>query len=247
MLYASIGLLVGIVMGLTGAGGAMISIPLFIYLLNTSLKEATVLSLVAVMLGTSINLMNQLSRVNKTLVLTLALSGIVANYHSLLLKASFPDLLVAITLTMIGIYSLWSIWKKQKELSHTKVKHLIPKAIIAGSFIGILTTLTGLGGGVVLVPLLINMFHTEYENALPTSLGTIFLISLTSFVFQSKLAFDLINPQQLALMTSGVLVAYMAQKIMTSKLDLDRMLMLRKTVFTAVTIYSIIVVMLKAL
>ena len=51
-----IGVIVGLIMGLTGAGGALISIPLFLSLMNVSLKEATVLSLIAVMLGSLINL-----------------------------------------------------------------------------------------------------------------------------------------------------------------------------------------------
>lgn len=248
MLYTVIGLIVGIIMGLTGAGGAMISIPLFINLLNTSLKEATVLSLAAVVLGTAVNLMGQISAANKKIIFAFGLGGIVTNYVSLPLKAETPDWVIAIILTLIGIYSIWSVWKKQNEQSsQSGMGMVIPKALIAGSFVGLLTTLTGLGGGVVLVPILINFFGNNYQQALPTSLGSILLISVTSFIFQSKTAFELINFTELSLMAAGALLAFFLLKLLIKKVAARKILMIRKIVFTAVTLYSIISVIYKAM
>jgi uncharacterized protein len=246
MLYSLIGLIVGMIMGLTGAGGAMISIPLFINLLNTSLKEATILSLVAVVLGTSINLIGQFSKADKKILIAFAVGGIVTNYMSLFLKAYTPDWLIAALLSLIGLYSGWSVWKKNQEESSPFIQSkFIPKALFAGSMVGILTSLTGLGGGVILVPILINFFGIKYENALPTSLGTILLISLTSFIFQSKLAFELINEKQLLLIAMGTLVSFFILKIGAKKFDPNKMLVVRKVVFTAVTLYSMVSVILK--
>lgn len=248
MLYTIIGLIVGIIMGLTGAGGAMISIPLFINLLDTSLKEATVLSLVAVVLGTAVNLIGQFSKANKKIVIAFGLGGIVTNYTSLPLKVQTPEWLIAAILTIIGIYSIWSVWHKTaQENFHSKSSMVIPKALIAGSFVGLLTTLTGLGGGVILVPILINFFGNTYERALPTSLGTILLISLTSFIFQSKVAFELINGNQLSLMAAGALLAFFLLKNIIKRVAEKKILLSRKIVFTAVTIYSIISVIYKAM
>ena len=248
MLYTIIGLIVGIVMGLTGAGGAMISIPLFISLLNTSLKEATILSLIAVVLGTAVNLTGQISRANKKIVMAFSIGGIVTNYLSLPLKASTPDWLIAVILSFIGFYSIWSVWKKQRELStHASENSVIPKALMAGSFVGLLTTLTGLGGGVILVPILINFFGNTYEKALPTSLGAILLISLVSFISQSKAAFELINSYQLLLMAAGTFFAFILLKLFMKVVDDNKMLLSRKIVFTAVSLYSVITVIYKAI
>lgn len=248
MLYTIIGLIVGIIMGLTGAGGAMISIPLFINLLNTSLKEATVLSLVAVVLGTAINLIGQVSSANKKIVLAFALGGIVTNYISLPLKARTPDWLIAVILTVIGVYSISSVWNKRKEQnSQSSESMVMPKALFAGAFVGLLTTLTGLGGGVILVPILIIFFGNNYQQALPTSLGTILLITLTSFIFQSKTAFELINLNQLSLMAGGALLAFFLLKVITKKVKTKKILLSRKVVFTAVTVYSIVSVIYKAM
>jgi len=44
MIYAFCGLIIGIVMGLTGAGGALVAIPLFMQFLALTLKDASVYS-----------------------------------------------------------------------------------------------------------------------------------------------------------------------------------------------------------
>lgn len=248
MTYAGIGLIVGIIMGLTGAGGAMISIPLFLSLLGTTLKEATVLSLVAVVFGTSVNLLGQISKVNKKIALSLSISGIIANYGTLFLKPLTPDFVVAGLLTIIAIYSLWSVWSGKKNSSReANNKGVILKSLGAGTLLGVLTTLTGLGGGVVLVPILIKLFGRTYSEALPTSLATIFLISLSSFIFQSEMALQLITFIQLAYLGAGALIAFFMLKVFIRKIDDSKVDKMRKGVFSVVTVYSAISVIIKAM
>lgn len=248
MTYAGIGLIVGMIMGLTGAGGALISIPLFLFLLGTTLKEATVLSLVAVVFGTSVNLIGQLAKVNKKIALSLSLSGIIANYGTLFLKPLTPDIVVAALLTVIALYSLWSVWggrvNSVNEMSHRGV---ILKSLGAGALLGVLTTLTGLGGGVILVPILIKLFGRTYTEALPTSLATIFLISLSSFIFQSEMALQLITLIQLGYLGAGALIAFFLLKLLIIKLDNSKVDTIRRIVFSVVTVYSAASVIVKAM
>lgn len=248
MTYAGIGLIVGIIMGLTGAGGAMISIPLFLSFLGVTLKEATVLSLVAVVFGTSFNLIGQFSRIDKKIVFPLALSGIAANYATLFLKPLTPDLVVAVLLTSIAIYSLFSVWKsKENVVKEVGSKGTILKSLISGSILGVLTTLTGLGGGVVLVPILIKVFGRSYHEALPTSLGTIFLISLSSFFLQSENAMKLISLTQLGYLGAGALMAFLLLRLIIKRLDKSKVETLRKIVFSIVTVYSAVSVIIQVL
>lgn len=247
MTYAGIGLIVGIIMGLTGAGGALISIPLFLSLLDASLKEATVLSLVAVVFGTSVNLMGQFSDVNKKLALSLSFSGIIANYGTLFLKPLTPDLVVAGLLTSIGIYGIWSVWSEGKDSSHqTSSKGLIIRSIAAGMLLGMITTLTGLGGGVIVVPILIKLFGRRYREALPTSLAIILMISLSSFIFQSDTAFKLISLPQLGYLGAGALISFFLLKLVLRRWDEQKTDTIRKIVFSAVTVYSAVSVIIKA-
>lgn len=248
MIHAAIGLIVGIIMGLTGAGGAMISIPLFIGLLNTSLKEATVLSLIAVIFGTLVNLLGQVSAIHKKIIIPLTLAGAVANYLSLPLKAKTPEVIIAFLLTLIGIYSLWSVWTGKNNSSSGNIENkVIVKALLAGAILGVVTTLTGLGGGVILVPILISLFGKNYEEALPTSLGSILVISMTAFFFQLETALTLITISDLGLIGVGAILSYVFLKFLLKQLPQEKILKARKLVFTAVTIYSVVSVIIKVI
>lgn len=246
MIYITIGLIVGIIMGLTGAGGAMISIPLFIGFLDTSLRDATVLSLVAVIFGTAVNLIGQISKINKKIAISMSSAGAMTNYISLPLKTETPEIVIASLLTGLGIYSIASVWSKNiKPSSAEEEAHIILKALLAGSLLGLITTLTGLGGGVILIPILIKFFGKNYQDALPTSLATILLISLTSFILQSKVALSLISFIQLSLIAGGAILAFLMLQLFIKKMNEKRILQTRKFTFTIVTIYSIISVIIK--
>lgn len=247
MIHSFIGLTVGLIMGLTGAGGALISIPLFISFTNASLKEATVLSLFAVMLGTLVNLYGQKFKTDKKIAFGIVFFGAVANFVSLPLKALTSDLFIAILLALIAVFSIVSVWIKRIEQDTHVSRHQILKIAFTGILLGIITTLTGLGGGVILVPILIRGFGKKYEEALPTSLMTIFFISLISFLLQIQMGLSLITIPDLSLIAIGVVLAFFILRIVIRRLDQGKLEILRKLIFSAVTVYSVISVFMKSL
>lgn len=240
-----IGLIVGITMGLTGAGGAMIAIPLFIHLLETSIKEATILSLLAVLLGTGINLFSQFSKIVIRTALILSLSGSVANYLSLPLKKLIPETGIVLLLAFIGAYSIVNIWRttENKTKGYKTVPLLV--IVIVGAFIGLLTTITGLGGGVILIPLLILISGKSYEEVVPTSLATIFLISTSSFILQFDTAKSIISLAQFPPLAGGTIIAAIMLKLSLKKISKDKILLIRRALFTLITVFSIFSVILK--
>lgn len=246
MVYSIIGAIVGLMMGITGAGGALIAIPLFITFLHFTLKQATVLSLVAVILGTIINLLNQKYKVDRKMVLGFVFFGALGNFSSLHLKTIVPDFVIVILLALIIFFSLWNIWHSAPRQSQGQSNVHFVKIALTGIFLGILTTLTGLGGGVLLVPILIR-FGKTYEEAIPTSLAIIFFISTISFVMQGKLGFELISLNGFAYLTIGTISSFLALKILFRKLNPQMIEKIRKTVFTLVTTYSLISVLIKIL
>jgi uncharacterized membrane protein YfcA len=244
MIYALIGLIVGIIVGLTGAGGALISIPLFLILINSTLKEASVLSLIAVILGTSINLFGQKYKIEKKLVFSFVGFGGIANFASLPLKPHISDLVMAMLITLIAIYSIWSIWQNQSTLPLANPKISFLKLALPGLILGVITTMTGLGGGVLLVPMLMRGFGKSYEQALPTSLATIFLISLISFLLQIKSGLELVTISEIFFIAIGTMVAFLLLNAFLRHVSSRKILLLRKIIFSAVTLYSIITIIL---
>lgn len=247
MIHASIGLIVGIIMGLTGAGGALVSIPLFMQLLDTSLKDATILSLVAVLFGTGINLLGLIKKIEAKIVFSFFIFGSLANYLTLPLKTMLPEIAIASILALIGVYSIWSVWRGNVTTTTTPKTSGLLKMALTGLVLGIVTTLTGLGGGVILVPILITFFAKTYEEALPSSLATIFLISSVSLILQMKTGLELIALHELGYIGLGAIIAFVTLKALMRFMNTNLVIQLRKIVFTMVTVYSIITVFMKTL
>lgn len=251
MEHLTIGLIVGIVMGITGAGGALISIPLFLYLVNTSVKEATVLSLLTVILGTAVNLFGQKDKWDLKIVIPLVLFGAIANYATLPLKKNISDFWIAGLLMLIGIYSVWSIWNtseiKEKDKNKEKESHTgLVKSSLVGIGLGAITTLTGLGGGVLLIPILKKFYHKNFNQALPTSLLTILLISGISFLTQLEKAMHVINHFEVGLIATGSMASYFFLKGLFKKMRKERLDLLRKVLFSVVTFYAVSSVLIKS-
>lgn len=247
MTFPLIGLIVGLLMGITGAGGAIISIPLFQILVNATLKEATVLSLFTVLLGTGVNLLNRLSDVKWKIAFGLFFTGTIANYLTLPLKTLMPESIIAVLLVIIGLCSILSVWRSELSPMENISETNFATILLTGFLLGLVTTLTGLGGGVILIPILLRVFKMSYEKALPTSLASIMLISLSALIFQFKTAFELIEGKEILYLGSGSFVAFVTLKFILNSFSADQVLKLRKIVFTVATLISLSIVIIKAL
>src|SRR5690606_23133086 len=159
-----IGAIIGLVVGLTGAGGALVSIPLFMQFQGMSLKEASVFSLVAVIIASFSNLVFQRKDAQVPLAALFIIASAVGSFISEPFKHLISDIYLAVTLAAISIYSLYSVWvpiKASQEVNGTKVHPL--KTVIIGLILGLLTTFTGLGGGVLMLPLLLKIYRFEQK------------------------------------------------------------------------------------
>jgi len=227
-------------MGLTGAGGALISIPLFMAFLNAPLKEATTLSLVVVLIGAALNLATSDAKPDHRTSFVLMVTSMIGSYLSLPLKENMPDLIVAMALIFIALYSVWSVWsKKSSSIEKNKSGILWTRAIITGALLGVLTTLTGLGGGVLLVPIFIKFFNKDYPAALSTSLLSILLVSAISLYLQRGMVTQSLNIIDGLALFIGVLIGALLLRWTSKRVELNRLNTFRKISFSVVAAYSI--------
>ncbi|MFP5457789.1 MAG: TSUP family transporter [Bacteriovoracia bacterium] len=236
------GLLIGAVMGLTGSGGALVAIPLFMYVLSMGLKEATGFSLVAVILAALINLVSQYKRADAKTAALLIPFSIAGSYFSIPLKALTPDLVIVGLLALISMYSLWSVWSSTSvttDVSEARPPRWVLTGIV-GTGLGVLTTLTGLGGGVLLMPIFVGLFKLPAPMAVATSLVAVALSSIFSLGFQVQAGAALPSVEQFLWLSLGIVVVAQGLKVLTQKISQDTMALTRKIVFTFVVIFAMI-------
>lgn len=234
------GFLIGSVLGLTGAGGALVAIPLFMQFLALSLKEASLLSLVAVVIAAFTHFMRMRKATDFFTGSLIVAASAFASYLSSPLKAQLSALWVALLLSAVAIYALVSIWRPRPALITHQSSHAPwPLSLLIGSILGILTTLTGLGGGVLMLPVLQNIYRFDSARAMATSLFAVGLSSLSSLLIQLIQGAQIDLGVGLLFLVIGIICASWLIGFLTKSLSPGQLLRLRQIVFTLVVVLTL--------
>ncbi|OYX25306.1 MAG: permease [Flavobacteriales bacterium 32-35-8] len=191
-------LIVGLVLGLVGGGGSILTVPLLVYLLGFSPIVATAYSLFVV--GSS-SLVGVIQKYRKQLVdlktgIAFSFPSFLAVYFSRrYLVHSIPESLftlgnfvvtknmaIMVFFAIIMILASFSMIKKTKEDALVYVNQPYYKTFIQGLIIGTITGIIGAGGGFLYVPALVLWAHLPMKKAVGTSLVIISMNSLIGFM-----------------------------------------------------------------
>jgi uncharacterized membrane protein YfcA len=191
-------LIVGLVLGLIGGGGSILTVPLLVYLLGYNPVIATAYSLFVV--GTS-SLVGTYQKYKKGLVdfktgLAFSFPSFIAVYLSRrYLVPNIPDIVfnigdyaltkgmaIMIFFALIMVLASFSMIKKRSlnEINSTTQPYY--KTFIQGLIIGTVTGLIGAGGGFLYVPALVLWANIPMKKAVGTSLIIVTINSLIGFM-----------------------------------------------------------------
>lgn len=189
--------IVGLILGLIGGGGSILTVPLLVYLLGYNPIIATAYSLFVV---GSTSLVGTFQKYKKGLVdvktglafsfpsfLAVYLSRryVVPNFPETFFKlgnfALTKDMGIMIFFAIIMFVSSYSMIKKRKEEQNTVTNQPYYKTFIQGLIIGTITGIIGAGGGFLYVPALVLWANIPMKKAVGTSLIIVTINSLIGF------------------------------------------------------------------
>ena len=176
------GSFIGAVLGFVGAGGAMLSVPILMYLFDFNPKEATTAALAVIFLAA---LSGAIPKARNKQILyrdALVISGLgtATNIGFSLVVDRLPDAFITTGFALVLLFAGASMLKNPKYESHTRMP--ISILIMASLVIGSMTGLFGIGGGFLAIPILVLFFGTPQAIAAGTSLAIIAMNSLISFL-----------------------------------------------------------------
>jgi uncharacterized membrane protein YfcA len=180
------GLLIGSVIGLLGGGGALISIPIMLYVFHFPFPVAVGTSLLLVLVGAlpSLILYWRKREVDWQSALWMGLSGSLGATLGSQFSAQVPQHILLDLLIALILISVWRLLQPgtapglsgvtPEVTPKTALTQTVP-LIATGFGIGILTGLVGVGGGFLIVPALMMVRHLAPRSAIATSLVVISL------------------------------------------------------------------------
>ena len=232
-------LLIGISLGLIGGGGSILTIPVLVYLFQIQPSAATGYSLCIVGFSSLAGAYKNYRRKNInfkaafyfgiTSIITILLIrklliplipehlfnvGTMAVSKSLITMLLFAIVMIIASLNMIGKTVMEDLHPHDGSI------HL-PKALLRGVEVGMLTGLLGAGGGFVIIPVLVFSFHLRMKDAIGTSLLIIAMNSLVGFtgdLFHQQFDWALLVPLTLISITGTFIGRKLGESIPGDKL-----------------------------
>jgi uncharacterized membrane protein YfcA len=208
-----IGIIIGLSLGLTGAGGSILAVPLLITILSLEPQQAITLSLAVVGSSATLGVIGHLKSNNIQWVPAIVFSIVGGLFTPIghWLGSLLPSQVVLFGFSLLVIIVAGRMWLKtiqapteasivraaiQKTNSHDSLcrinnnrpfKIALPcmLGITAAAIItGLLSGLFGVGGGFIIVPMLIYLLGISIQQAVATSLVIIGVISSIGFFNQ---------------------------------------------------------------
>lgn len=191
-LGAAFGLLIGLSLGMLGGGGSILTVPVFVYVLGFSAKEAIAMSL-AVVGATSVcgaAAHWRCGNVNLRIAVVFGLVAMLGTYLGARLAVLFTG---SAQLVLFALVMLVASYFMFRDNDPVRVGHRpevegeapaampLPLIALEGIGVGALTGLVGVGGGFLIVPALVLLGKVPMKQAVGTSLIIIAMKSAAGF------------------------------------------------------------------
>ncbi len=189
----------GIILGLMGGGGSILTVPILVYLFSLSPTISTAYSLFVVgttaLIGSAMYIRK--GEIDLRAGFAFALLSVVGvNISRGLIIPKIPsvvaqlgsfsltkDILVMVTFSVLMVSASYSMIKKKNERKPTNIKPALRFVLIAivGLTVGLIAGFVGAGGGFLIIPALIFILGLSMRIAVGTSLMIIAIQSLLGF------------------------------------------------------------------
>ncbi len=189
---------IGVILGILGGGGSILSIPILVYLLHIDVVMASAYSLFIVGITSFVGAIPKYKEhlVNIRTGFFFGIPSIVTIFSTRKwIVPAIPEVVFQIEsfevtkrILILGLFALlmilasMSMIRGRKEITNDNHRFRIVLVTIEGIIIGFLTGLVGAGGGFLIIPALVLLTGLPFKTAVGTSLFIIAINSLSGFL-----------------------------------------------------------------
>jgi uncharacterized membrane protein YfcA len=245
-LGGALALLVGLVLGLLGGGGSVLTVPILVYVLHVPVKPAIAMSLCVVGLVALIGFLSHLRQ--KTVVPKVALVfgpfAAAAAFAGARIAKHVPSEWQLIVFAIVGLAgSVFMLrgglrrrtWMDDAPYEFNADGRTLVLLALQGLAVGLLTGIIGIGGGFLIVPALVLVAKLPMRLAIGTSLLVITINALTGFA--GYIGHIAINWNLVAWFTSIAAMGSIAGTLMSKRVPQPRLRQVFGYLLIAVSFY----------
>jgi uncharacterized membrane protein YfcA len=192
LVFGLLGVIGGLLSGLAGVGGGVFFVPALMFVAGWNITEAVAASLVIIIFSALSGTLRNLSSENAINWRATALFSVTVAPSALIgvaISRVSPDRVVEVT---FAVLLLALAYPTARGRSDVPAENKIPTALVlvAGVAIGTLSGLVGVGGGVLMVPLMMVGLGLRPKVAIPTSLAVTFFTGIVGAAGYIATGFD---------------------------------------------------------
>jgi uncharacterized membrane protein YfcA len=235
-----LGVIVGAVLGLVGAGGAILAVPGLVAVLGLSATAATTSSTIIVGSAALAGVLRRRrsGQIKIKIGLIFSALGLLGTFIGTWLLRFIPDELLLTIFALLMFGSAYAMCCREvKDSASDKPNWFAVAGAATG--VGILTGLLGIGGGFLIVPALVVFLKMPTKTAVGTSLVAIAANSAIAFL----LRFDYwkeIPAFEIALFTFAAIVASTLLSPLATKLNAKTLQRIFALIVASVAIYLLV-------
>ena len=204
------GAFIGAVLGFIGAGGAMLSVPILLYIFDFTPQAATTAALAVVLAAAISGLLPKIK--SKEVLFKEALViwglGLITNLGFSIIAHKLSDTVITTGFSMVLVTA--GTMMLIKPIAGTEKKVPFFWLVVISLVIGSMTGLFGIGGGFLAIPVLVLFFKNPQGKAAGTSLAIIALNTITAFFGHYQSWSDVTWTTPIAMAIAAVVVARIA-------------------------------------
>ena len=188
LFLAAIGIIGGMLSGLVGVGGGIVFVPGLLFAGGWQIQEAVAASLVIIVFsalsGTIRNARSD-DPVNWRVAGLLSLAVAPSSLIGVLISRVSPEIVVKVAFATLLLALAYPTARGRGDFDSGSKSIPLPYVFLAGIFVGTLSGLVGVGGGVVMVPLMVLGMGLTTKGAVSTSLAVVMftgIVGATGYV-----------------------------------------------------------------
>jgi hypothetical protein len=214
-----LGIAIGAVLAIVGAGGAILAVPGLIAVMGLSATAATTSSLVIVGAAAIAGVIPRIKKqqVNIKLGIIFSSLGVAGTFLGTRLVAEVSETITVSIFAALMFAAAFSMWRGQVSNSDVLTKPHWILVVIVASVIGLITGFLGIGGGFLIVPALVLILKIPTKIAVGTSLVAIATNTVIALAFRyefwSMIPAGSIAAFTLAAVLASLLLAPIATKL----------------------------------